>query len=155
MRILIVEDNPVDQELLLENLQDHFMQQAKFRVAGDLQGALDYLNRRHSSLLPGGSTEDGPYFHCAIVDLQLPDSSGRDTFRTIHQAHAWLPIVIVSNNQDQDLAVELIRDGAEDFILKNFSDTTDLFRRVLFAVERAARNRIRFSMPVPKQTQSG
>jgi DNA-binding response OmpR family regulator len=153
MRILIVEDNPSDQELLLEWLQEHFIQQAKFRVASDLKGAFDYLNRRHSSLLPGGVTADEPYFHCILLDLGLPDSNGRDTFRAIHGAHSHIPIVVVSNNPDQSLAVELIREGAEDFILKNFSDTNDLFRRILFAVERSTRdikNQSRLSLKVPK-----
>lgn len=139
MRILIVEDNQADQELLLELLQDQFMQQAKFRVANDLRGAIDYLQRRHSSIMPRAAVDDGPYFHCVLLDLGLPDSKGRDTFRAIHSKHPTVPIIIISNNLDPDLALELVREGAEDFILKNFSNPTDLFRRILYAVARSER----------------
>jgi len=139
MRILIVEDNQNDRELLLELLQDHFMAQAKFRTASTLEGAFEYLNRRHTSLAPDVPADE-PYFHCVILDLGLPDSTGRDTFMAIHEAFPSTPIVIVSNNKDQDLAVQLIREGAEDFILKDFSNSTALFRRILFAVERSNRS---------------
>lgn len=141
MRILIVEDNPTDRDLLLALLQERFMSQAKFRLASDLRGAFDYLNRRHSSIIPSAELiSNEPYFHCVILDLGLPDSNGRDTFEAIHQKHPHIPIVVVSNNLDQALAIDLIRGGAEDFILKDFTNTSDLFRRVMFAIERAARN---------------
>lgn len=140
MRILIVEDNMVDQELLLEHLQEQFMSKAKFRVADNLKSAFDYLQRRHSSIQPMQAPEDdGPYFHCVILDLGLPDSTGQDTFRALHSKHPTVPIVIVSNNKDADLAVKLVEEGAEDFILKDYSNTTDLFRRILFAVARTNR----------------
>lgn len=138
MRILIVEDNAADRELLLELLQDHFMKQAKFRMATNIRDAFEYLERRHShpSIVPGIPPTEAPYFDCVILDLQLPDSMGRETFRSIHRRFPDLPIVIVSHNKDQQLALDLIREGAQDFILKDYTNTTDIFRRVLFAVER-------------------
>lgn len=151
MRILIVEDSPNDRELLLELLQDHFMTQAKFRMASSLKEAFDYLSRRRQTLtsipppmLPGESAPpqpetvqvDEPYFDCIILDLQLPDSTGRDTFRALHDKYPELPIVIVSHNKDQKLALDLIKEGAQDFILKDYTNTAEVFRRVLFAVQR-------------------
>lgn len=131
MRILIVEDNHTDRELLLELLQDHFMQQAKFRVAHDLQTACEYLDR---------TLDNEPFFDVVILDLGLPDSAGRDTFRTIHTRYPTTPIVVMSHNKDPDLAIDLINEGAEDYILKNYTNTIEIFRRVLFAVARAKRS---------------
>lgn len=155
MRILIVEDSPNDRELLLELLQDHFMTQAKFRLASSLKEAFSYLSRRRQSfasippsMLPGAPTSepppeqalqtpiDEPYFDCVILDLQLPDSAGRDTFRAIHDKYPELPIVIVSHNKDQKLALDLIKEGAQDFILKDYTRPEEVFRRVLFAIQR-------------------
>lgn len=127
MNILIVEDNPADQELLIENLRESFISDARFRVAKNLQEAQSYLDR----------TLDGePYFDVVLLDLQLPDSSGKHTFDAIHQGYPHIPIVVLSHNTDQALAVSLIHAGAQDFIVKNYSNPFDLFRRVLFAVER-------------------
>ncbi len=154
MRILIVEDSPNDRELLLELLQDYFMTQAKFRMATSLKEAFEYLARRRQSLTsippsmatgvpPEPALEstlqtpiDEPYFDCVILDLHLPDSTGRDTFRTIHDKYPELPIVVVSHNKDQRLALDLIKEGAQDFILKDYTNPAEVFRRVLFAVQR-------------------
>ncbi len=150
MRILIVEDSPNDRELLLELLQEHFMTQAKFRMASNLKEAFDYLSRRRQTLTsipppmqpreptpqPEPVQIDEPYFDCVILDLQLPDSTGRDTFRALHDKYPELPIVVVSHNKDQKLALDLIQEGAQDFILKNYTHTAEVFRRVLFAVQR-------------------
>lgn len=129
MRILIVEDNPQDRELLTFALQDHFKTEAKFREAHSLQDAHDYLKR--------GNVD------CILLDLQLPDSSGIDTFLHIYTAYPHIPIVVVSHNPHLELARQMVRAGAEDYILKDYTNTTAIFRRVLFAVERSRRNRER------------
>ncbi len=130
MNILIVEDNPTDRELLIECLIDSFLSEARFRTASNLEEAFGYLAR----------TLDGePYFDVVLLDLQLPDSSGRNTFVAIHEGYPSLPIVVLSHNTDRDLAVDLIHAGAADVIIKNYSNPLDLFRRVLFAVERQAK----------------
>ena len=127
MRILIVEDNQADQELLLELLQDQFLQEAKFRVATSLESALSYLQR---------TLDEAPFFDVVILDLKLPDSTGKETFRAIHRVHPKMPIVVMSHNKDPELALDLIREGAHDFILKDYTNPIAIFRRVLFAVER-------------------
>lgn len=129
MKILIVEDNPSDRELLTFALQDHFKTEAKFREARTLQEADSYL--KHGQV------------DCIILDLGLPDSAGLDTFLRLYVSYPHIPIVIMSQNSSVKLATELIKAGAEDFILKDYTNTTAIFRRVLFAVERNERNRRR------------
>ena len=129
IRVLIVEDNPTDRELLIFALQDHFKTEAKFREVSDLRSAHEYLRR--------GNVD------CIILDLQLPDSTGMDTFLHVYTAYPHIPIIIVSHNSNLELAKRLVRAGAEDFILKDFTNTVAIFRRVLFAIERNQRNRDR------------
>lgn len=129
MKILIVEDNPSDRELLTFALQDHFKTEAKFREAKTLQEADGYLKR--------GQVD------CIILDLGLPDSTGLDTFLRLYTSYPHIPIVVMSQNANLKLATELIKAGAEDYILKDYTNTIAIFRRVLFAVERQERNRRR------------
>lgn len=142
IRVLIVEDNPTDRELLVFALQDHFKTEAKFREVSDLRSAHEYLKR--------GNVD------CIILDLQLPDSSGIDTFLHVYTAYPGIPIVIVSHNSNLELAKQMVKTGAEDFILKDFTNTVAIFRRVLFAIERNHRNRERLmSKPPNDDTGAG
>jgi DNA-binding NtrC family response regulator len=129
VNILIVEDNSSDRELLVYALAEHFKTEARFREASTLKQAQDYLER-------GGVA-------CILLDLQLPDSAGLDTFLRIYTAYPQIPIVIVTHNANLELAKQLVKTGAEDVILKDFTNTTAIFRRVLLAQERTARNRRR------------
>lgn len=141
MRILIVEDNPADRELLVFTLQEHWKTEAKFREAHDLKAAHGYLQR-------GG-------VDAVVLDLQLPDSTGWDTFARVHKAYPNLPIIVVTHNINLDLAVTLIEQGAEDVIVKDFTNTIVLFRRILFAVKRGIRNQaLWMTEPPPPMTET-
>ena len=129
VNILIVEDNSTDRELLVFTLQEHWKTEARFREAETLKAAHTYLER-------GG-------VDCILLDLQLPDSSGLDTFLRIFTSYPHIPIVVVTHNPNLELARQLIETGAEDVILKDFTNTTAVFRRVLFAPIRTRRNRRR------------
>lgn len=125
MRILIVEDSPTDTELLKYLLEDKFQNQAKFREANSLETAFKYLN--------GGNID------CVLLDLQLPDSAGKETFLKINERFPDVPTIVMTHNKDRDLAIEMIRAGAADYILKDFSNEEDIFRRILFAIEKHQR----------------
>lgn len=129
INILIVEDSRSDRELLTFALQDHFKTEARFREATTLKQANSYLER--------GSV------NCILLDLQLPDSSGLDTFLRVYTAYPQTPIVVVTHNTNLELAKQLVKTGAEDVILKDFTNTTAIFRRVVLAITRTERNRKR------------
>lgn len=136
MRILIVEDSSADRELLLELLQQNFMTEAKFREAYNLSMALDYLSQWD--------------FDCVLLDLNLPDSVGWDTFQDIHISHPRIPIVVVTHNKSQKLALQLIREGACDVIVKDYTDPTTVFQRILFAVERDHLAKVQETRSLPR-----
>lgn len=122
MKILIVEDNPTDRELLLYILQEKFKENAKFREANSIQMALKYLQR--------GDID------CVILDLTLPDSAGKETFLTLHKDYSHLPIIVMTNNQNRELALEMIKSGAADYIIKDFTNEEEIFSRILYAYEK-------------------
>src|SRR4051812_47612172 len=53
-----------------------------------------------------------------ILDVHLPDASGLDTFAQVHKADARLPVVLVTGHGTTDLAIEAIKRGAYDYLLK-------------------------------------
>ena len=123
MKILIVEDSATDRALLLYILEERFSKEAKFRDASSLSGAIAYLDR-------GG-------FDCIILDLTLPDSSGKDTFTTLYNKFGHIPIIVMTHNQDRVLALDMIKAGAADYILKDFTNEEDIFRRIVYAIEKS------------------
>lgn len=132
MKILLVEDSPTDRELLKYLLEARFQEQAKFREASTLETAIHYLDR--------GDID------CVILDLNLPDSVGKETFTKIAKRYPHIPVIIMTASKDRDLAIDMIRDGAADYIVKNFTDEEELFSRVMFAIEKA-KTSVRCSEP--------
>lgn len=78
-------------------------------------------------------------FDVAIVDLNLPDSCGMDTVRRVRELRPDLPIVVFSGDADDEKGVQAMREGAQDFILKQDFNRSTLERSVRFAIERHQR----------------
>ncbi|MCB2205580.1 PAS domain S-box protein [bacterium] len=73
---------------------------------------------------------------CILLDLNLPDSDGLDTFRRMNAAVQEIPIIIFSGNTDEDIAVEAVRLGAQDYIIKGDAREPLLSRSIRYAIER-------------------
>jgi CheY-like chemotaxis protein len=125
MQILIVEDSKQDRELMKYLLESRFQNTATFFEADSLRAALDRLSQES--------------IDCIILDLQLPDSTGKETFERVSQKFPEVPVVVMTHNKDRELALEMIQKGAQEFVIKNYTDEEELFRRVLFAIEKHKR----------------
>ena len=119
--VLLVEDNPGDASLVRATLT------AENRNAvicvETLAGALLEL--------------DAHSVACVVLDLGLPDGDGLELVDTLLAAHRDVPIVVLTGRDDAALAVEAVRRGAEDYLLKSELDTRILGRAVAYAIERA------------------
>jgi signal transduction histidine kinase len=106
-RILIVEDNPGDARLISECFAETGRGfPAELSTATTLARALEALE--------AGATD------IILLDLSLPDSAGLDTFRAIHAKAPKLPIVVLSGNENEELAAEIVKMGAQDSLSKDF-----------------------------------
>lgn len=126
-RILVVEDNPGDYRLIAECFREATQRQsAEITNATTLKEALEILKSSGSDIV--------------MLDLSLPDSAGLDTFRAIHQTAPKLPIVVLSGNENEELAAEIVKLGAQDSLSKDFLSSPvagPLIRRtVRHAIER-------------------
>lgn len=75
-------------------------------------------------------------FDLVVCDLNVEDSEGLGTFKRFHAKHSKIPVVIFSGESDEQMAVDAVRLGAQDYIVKGKIDSNDLKRIFLFAIER-------------------
>lgn len=113
--ILLVEDNPSDEELTLRALKRANVQN-RIVVVRDGAAALDFLFRR-------GAHADRPLdeeIQVILLDLNLPKLSGHDVLRAIRaddHTHLLPVVILTSSNEDRDL-VEGYAGGANSYVVK-------------------------------------
>ena len=77
-------------------------------------------------------------FDVVILDLTLPDSTGRETFISMHEKAPDLPIILMTGLEDNDLALQAVQQGAQDYLVKGSVGTDVMVRAVQYAIERKA-----------------
>ncbi|MGA7981687.1 MAG: EAL domain-containing protein [Chromatiaceae bacterium] len=75
-------------------------------------------------------------FDVALLDLCLPDSEGIGTFQRFHATAPQLPVIVMTNMADEDLAARAVREGAQDYLIKRRVDSGLLARSIRYAIER-------------------
>ncbi|HEX8968849.1 MAG TPA: HAMP domain-containing sensor histidine kinase [Chloroflexota bacterium] len=121
---LLIEDNPGDARLLREMLRDAGTGQASANLSLAVRLA-DGLER----LSQGG-------IEVVLLDLSLPDSSGLETFRSVHAAAPDMAVVVLSGLADEDVAVSAVHEGAQDYLVKGKVDGGTILRSMRYAIER-------------------
>jgi two-component system, cell cycle sensor histidine kinase and response regulator CckA len=121
-RLLLVEDNRGDRDLMREQLADIPDFNLTIDDAGTLKAAMTMVAEQHYDSL--------------IIDLNLPDSLGLDTLKAIRRACPDTPIVVLSGEGRRSLHADVLRAGAQDFLNKNASGTELMARAMLYSLER-------------------
>lgn len=122
IRVLLIEDNPGDVRLIRETLADAGSGEVRLETASDLQNGLALLERGNVDLI--------------LLDLTLPDSQGLETVSQVHHRIPEVPIVVLSGLNDEATAVEAVREGAQDYLVKGESSGSLLLRSIRYAIER-------------------
>lgn len=126
-RILLIEDNPGDAKLIEE-----FLNGKKRTIAG-----VERFDLVHEVKLADGlkrlAEQD---FDIILLDLNLPDSKGMDTFAKVHVEVPDTPTVVLIGMDDEALAVQALQVGAQDYLVKGMLDLGLLARAVHYAIER-------------------
>lgn len=121
--ILLVEDNPLDARVVTGLLRgaSHY---AEFLHVGNLADALTQLASRPADVV--------------LLDLNLDDSFGYETFERVHHAAPTSAILVLSGSDDEELASRTVREGAQDYLVKGSFDGKLLLRAIRYALERKA-----------------
>ncbi|MBN1983565.1 MAG: DUF342 domain-containing protein [Chitinivibrionales bacterium] len=123
--LLLVEDNPDDTLLLQETLNDCLTARFSVTCCETLREASTYLDHQ-SAIAP----------QLIITDLNLPDSTGLNTYETLHSIKPNLPIILLTGLSDERVAIEAMRRGAQDYLVKGEFGHRQIERSILYAIER-------------------
>lgn len=123
-RVLIVDDDPGD-TFLLHELVDQ-TPGSRFRIVSE-------ANRLDAGIV---AAQAGG-IDAILLDLSLPDSRGVETFTRMHEAAPHVPIIVLSGLDDEELALQTVHLGAQEYLVKGQVDTHLLHRALRYAIERA------------------
>lgn len=121
LRILLVEDNPADVRLTVENLRDH---QGRFQLTSvsTIKEAIGVLE--HSPV------------DVTLLDLSLPDSSGLESFKRVRRDAPDVAIVVLTGLEDEELAAQTLEMGGQDYLVKGEVGSRSLVRSITYAQKR-------------------
>src|ERR1044071_9002952 len=71
-----------------------------------------------------------------LLDLSLPDSFGLETFSKVYAHSPTVPIIVLTGNDDQMLALSAVKGGAQDYLVKGRLDRELLLRSMHYSIER-------------------
>jgi PAS domain S-box-containing protein len=125
---LLIEDNPGDVRLINE-------------MVLETRGRPIILEHQ-STLFEGLQTLLKNKFDVLLLDLNLPDNKGFETFIKVHSQNPEIPIVVLTGTKDEELAIKSLHTGAQDYLTKGEIDSALLLRAISYAIERAGLLRV-------------
>ena len=121
--VLLVEDNPQEAEIVRLYLAKRYSHAYSIRHTRSIASALNDINAGH---VP----------HIVLLDLHLPDTKGLDGYRQIAAAAVGVPIIILTNCNEESTAANAVRAGAQDYLIKREVNAALLHRAIIYAIER-------------------
>ncbi|MDA8230858.1 MAG: EAL domain-containing protein [Magnetospirillum sp.] len=120
-KLLVIEDNPGDQRLIRTKLAESFSAW-QTELCETLRAAL--------------ARAPFPEYDCLLVDLGLPDAAGLDAVFRLRTAAPAIALVVLTGLDDEQVAQDAIRAGAQDYVVKSLAGLELLPRVICHAVER-------------------
>ena len=133
--VLLIEDNPGDADLVRLRL-----------VEGNSAVEVNCVSR----LSDGLASMSDRVPSVVLLDLNLPDSHGAETFRKVLEQSPGVPVVILSGQDDEVLAMKALHQGVQDYLVKGDFTSGHLERAMRYAIERQALTR---SLEMSRQQQ--
>jgi len=122
VRVLLVEDNPDDQELV----------RIMLRKSTDVMFDVEAVARLSDAIAQVSSRR----FDALLVDLALPDSRNVDTVRELREKVPDVPLIALTGRDDMQTELAALAIGAQDYLIKGRDDARILMRAIRHAIER-------------------
>ena len=122
LTIVLVEDSPQYALLVSEMLREGLSDSVDVRVHSTLDAA--------SHDLGSGAID------CVLLDLGLPDARGVDALAQVRVLAPNVPVVVLSGQEDERVALKAVDQGAQDYLVKRHADSHLLSRAIRHAIQR-------------------
>lgn len=121
-RILLVEDNPRDAKLVIELLKRAEIDTYTPERVGTLEEAKQQLVSQA--------------FDAVLLDMELPDGLGLDFLPVLNETARETPVILFTGRNERELALRVIRAGAQDYLVKGRTNAEMLERTIRYSIER-------------------
>ena len=122
IRVLLIEDNPADARLIGMMLAEATSLSFRFSWVDNLTDGIARIRLGEIDLV--------------LLDLGLPESTGLDTLERLRAGTRVPTLVVLSGLTDEGVAVQALRSGAQDYLVKGQVDSALLIRAIRYAIER-------------------
>lgn len=122
IKVLLIEDNLAEARLLKEILKGNEKKEFHLVNVSRLSEAISLLQQTN--------------FDVILLDLTLPDSQDLESLAPLLITAPKLPIVVLTNTNDDNLALAALRQGAQDYLIKREVSLEILTRSLCYAIER-------------------
>jgi CheY-like chemotaxis protein len=123
LKLLVVDDNPHDVDLVRAQLADAGGATAfEVEAVGRLGAAIERVGRKDVDVV--------------LLDLALPDSNGTQGVVRLARDASEIPVVVLTGNDNEALGLRAVQDGAQDYLVKGQVSGPVLQRSLRYAVER-------------------
>ncbi|MFO0630415.1 MAG: response regulator [Polyangiales bacterium] len=122
LRVLLLEDSPSDDLIVRDSLRGSAF--ARFEVT--TVPSLSSLRTR----------DDLGTYDVVITDLGLPDGQGMETLRQVRQTVPEKPVIVLTVLDDEELGLQAVREGAQDYVIKQEMTPGGLIRAIRYSVDK-------------------
>jgi DNA-binding response OmpR family regulator len=120
--ILLVEDTPGDAAIIEFYLAEQYGEYYNFFHVDKFKDCLQELKIKKYDIV--------------LLDLDLPDSHGIDTLKTLMQTHPDQLVIVLTGLNDEKTGLKTLQKGANDYMVKGKFDAETLNSKIKFALER-------------------
>ncbi|NKB38248.1 MAG: EAL domain-containing protein [Gammaproteobacteria bacterium] len=122
LEILLIEDNSGDALLVEMMLSDLPLITYSLTRADNLAEAIELLQKHE--------------YDAALLDMSLPDGEGLEIITQLKPYAPGLPIIVMTGRQDEEFALQTVKEGVQDYLIKGRIDSWQLTRSLSYAIER-------------------
>jgi two-component system cell cycle sensor histidine kinase/response regulator CckA len=121
-RVLLIEDNPLEAKLVTGFFQNASVEEFEIEAVSRLRDGIRTIGQSNIDVV--------------LLDLVLEDTTGQETLLRLREAAPEVVVVVLTGLDDEANAIEALKNGAQDYLVKANLNRYGLFRAIRYAVER-------------------